>query len=203
MKTNQPAALLCETDMRTDELGVQGKEMKLLCPTVQGWPCSAGREGNQTNPAWTISRTREPPAVCNPEANSWWVQRLFLLFLLTKQRRKLSWCNTATLNREILHQLSPAASHLQMQLPHRKSGHSWIHWKLANVEVLWWIRSGLLSIANSKPFSTSTNCCSLYLQVPNANECKEFSFKLNGALTYHKFFIYIIHTLFTLFTYLF
>lgn len=42
MKTNQPAALLCETDMRTDELGEQGKEMKLLCPTVQGWPCSAG-----------------------------------------------------------------------------------------------------------------------------------------------------------------
>lgn len=80
-------------------------------PTLQSWSCSAwipafckeslGREGNQTNSAWTISRPREPPAVCNPEANSWWIQRFFFLFLLAKQHRKLSQCNTATLTAEI------------------------------------------------------------------------------------------------------
>lgn len=39
----------------------------------------AEEERNQTNTAWRISRPREPPAVCNPVANSWWVQRIFFL----------------------------------------------------------------------------------------------------------------------------
>lgn len=42
------------------------------------------KERNQTNTAWIISRPREPPAVCNPEANSGLVQRFFLPFSVDK-----------------------------------------------------------------------------------------------------------------------
>lgn len=38
MKTNQSAALLCETGMKTDDLRVQSKEMKFLCHTALGDP---------------------------------------------------------------------------------------------------------------------------------------------------------------------
>lgn len=109
-KKKQSAALVCEADLMTADLRVQCKEMEFLChpalgdPALQSWACFGfspsakerlRRGRNQTNTAWRISRPREPPAVCNPEAKPWWVQRIFSLFC--SQSSVGSWARAAQL----------------------------------------------------------------------------------------------------------